>query len=85
MDITKENALLTLHEMTVTRVSLQNRRKYIMHGLVKMNVWLECIFIRLGSLNWIDKLLGFHCAPQIADSFLFCYERDFMMSLSDDQ
>ena len=26
-----------------------------------------------------------NCAPLIADLFLFCYERDFMMSLSDDK
>ena len=25
-----------------------------------------------------------NCAPLIADLFLFCYERDFMLSLSDD-
>ena len=25
-----------------------------------------------------------NCAPLVADLFLFCYERDFMMSLSDD-
>ena len=28
--------------------------------------------------------MGTNCAPVIADLFLFCYERDFMMSLSDD-
>ena len=26
-----------------------------------------------------------NCAPLFADLFLFCYERDFMMSLSDDK
>ena len=26
-----------------------------------------------------------NCAPPIADLFLFCYERDFMMYLSDDK
>ena len=26
-----------------------------------------------------------NCAPLVADLFLFCYERDFMMSLSDDK
>ena len=26
-----------------------------------------------------------NCAPLVADVFLFCYERDFMMSLSDDK
>ena len=25
-----------------------------------------------------------NCAPLTADLFLFCYERDFMLSLSDD-
>ena len=26
-----------------------------------------------------------NCAPLVADVFLFCYERDLMMSLSDDK
>ena len=29
--------------------------------------------------------MGTNCAPLAADLFLFCYERDFMMSLSDDK
>ena len=29
--------------------------------------------------------MGTNCAPLIADLFLFCYDRDFMMSLSDDK
>ena len=29
--------------------------------------------------------MGNNCAPLIAELFLFCYERDFMMSLSDDK
>ena len=28
--------------------------------------------------------MGTNCAPLVADLFLFCYERDFMMSLSED-
>ena len=28
--------------------------------------------------------LGTNCAPLVADLFLFCYERDFMKSLSGD-
>ena len=27
--------------------------------------------------------MGNNCAPFVADLFLFCYERDFMLSLSD--
>ena len=29
--------------------------------------------------------LGPNCTPVVADLFLFCYERDFMTSLSDDE
>ena len=29
--------------------------------------------------------MGTNCAPLFADLFLFYYERDFMMSLSDDK
>ena len=29
------------------------------------------------------QLMGTDCAPLVADLFLFCYERDFMLSLSD--
>ena len=29
--------------------------------------------------------MGANCAPLIADLFLFCYESDVMMSLSDDK
>ena len=28
--------------------------------------------------------MGTNCARLVADLFLFCYERDFMLSLSDD-
>ena len=29
--------------------------------------------------------MGTYCNPLVANLFLFCYERDFMMSLSDDK
>ena len=29
--------------------------------------------------------MGTNCAPLVADLFLFCYERGFLMSLSDDK
>ena len=29
--------------------------------------------------------MGTNCAPLVVIIFLFCYERDFMMSLSDDR
>ena len=48
---------------------------------------LDKTFIRFGTKLYIQVVgipMGTNCAPLVADLFLFCYERDFMMSLSDD-
>ena len=46
------------------------------------------IFILDLALNYTDKFLGIpmgtNCASLVADLFLFCYETDFMLSLSVD-
>ena len=47
---------------------------------------LDDIFIRFGSKLYrqiVGIPMGTNCAPLVADLFLFCYERDFMLSLSD--
>ena len=47
---------------------------------------LDNIFIRFGSKLYrqiVGIPMGANCAPLVADLFLFCYERDFMLSLSD--
>ena len=44
------------------------------------------IFIRFGSKSYrqiVGIPMGTSCAPLVAGLFLFCYERDFMLSLSD--
>ena len=49
---------------------------------------LDNIFIRFGTKlcrQVVGIPMGTNCAPLVADLFLFCYERDFMMSLSDDK
>ena len=49
---------------------------------------LDNIFIRFGTKLYRQGVgipMGTNCAPVVADLFLFCYERDFMMSLSDDK
>ena len=49
---------------------------------------LDNIFIRFGIKLYRQVVgipMGTNCAPLVADLFLFCYERDFMMSLSDDK
>ena len=48
---------------------------------------LDNIYIRFGKKLYRQVVgipMGTHCAPLVADLFLFCYERDFMTSLSDD-
>ena len=47
---------------------------------------LDNIFIRFASKLYrqiVGIPMGTNCAPLVADLFLFCYERDFMLSLSD--
>ena len=47
---------------------------------------LDNIFIRFGSKLYrqiVGIPMGTTCAPLVADVFLFCYERDFILSLSD--
>ena len=63
-----------------------------MHGLVKMFVCAVLFvgphFIRIGAKLYRQVVwnpMSTNCAPLVADLFLFCNERDFMMSLSDDK
>ena len=47
---------------------------------------LDNIYIRFGTKLYrqiVGIPMGTNCAPLAADLFLFCYERDFMTSLSD--
>ena len=49
---------------------------------------LDNIFIRFGTKLYSQVVgipIGTNCAPLVADLFLSCYERDFMMSLSEDK
>ena len=48
---------------------------------------LDNIYKRVGSKLYrqiVGIHLGTNCAPLVADLVLFCYERDFMLSLSED-
>ena len=49
---------------------------------------LDNIFIQFGTKLYrrvVGIPMGTNCAPLVADIFLFSYERDFMMSLSDEK
>ena len=89
----REKALLTLHVMTEMHFLLQKHQKKY-HAWSCQNVCdaltflLDNIFIRFGTKLYRQVVgipMGTNCAPLVADLFLFCYERDFMMSLSDDK
>ena len=47
---------------------------------------LDNFYIRFGTKLYrqiVGIPMGTYCVPLVAHLFLFCYERDFMMSLSD--
>ena len=51
-----------------------------------LNYLLDNILIRFGSKLYrqiVGIPMGTNCAYLVADLFLFCYERDFMVSLCD--
>ena len=85
-----EKALLTLHVTTETHFLLLKNLKNIMHGrnvCDTLTFMLDNIFIRFATklyrqVVWIS--MDTNCAPVVADLFLFCYERVFMVSLSND-
>ena len=52
-----------------------------------LNFLLDNIFVRYGNDIYRQVIgipMGTNCAPLIADLFLYCYERDFMMNLKPD-
>ena len=53
--------------------------------MIGLDSYSRQVFIYLDPILIYINLctLGANCAPLVADLFLFCYERDFMTSLSD--
>ena len=49
-------------------------------GIYTGRIWPACCYI---TQNLDQQAMGTNCAPLAADLFLFCYESDFMTSLSD--
>ena len=65
-------------------------KRYKLWSCLKMcdalHYLLDNIFIRFGSKLYrqiVGIPTGTNCTSLVADLFLFCYERDFMLSLSD--
>ena len=87
-----EKALLTLHVTTETHFCFLREKKY--HALSCHNVCdlltflLDNICIRFGTTLYRQVVgipMGTNYAPLVADLFLFCNERDFMISFSDNK
>ena len=88
-----EKARLTLHVTTETHfLPSENLRKY--HAWSCQNVCNALTFMLDNSFTPVGTKLnrqvvripmGSNCAPLVADLFLFCYERAFILSLSDDK
>ena len=84
--------LFILHVTIRKRFSLLYTIDGINFSLVRMYVTHYRIFRIIFTLDLVisytDKLLVFrwdkNCVPLVADLFLFCYERYFMTSFSDD-
>ena len=73
------------------RFSLLRTMEGINFGLVRMYVTPYRFFWKIFTSDLVISYrqivgipMGTNCAPLVADLFLFCYERDFMTSLSDD-
>ena len=75
--------------MIKMRFLLQNSLNELNCGHVRKCVMRSIIFWTIYSLDLklyrqiVGIPMGTNCAPLVADLFLFCYERDFMLSLSD--
>ena len=54
--------------------------------MMRSIIFWTIFFIRFGSKSYrhiVGIPMGTNCAPLVADLFLFCHERVFMLSLSD--
>ena len=87
----KKKTLLTLHVTMETHFLLLKKPKTY-HAwscqivCVALTFLLDNIFILFGTKSYRQVIgipMSTNCAPLVANVFLFCYERDFMMSLSD--
>ena len=73
-------------------LTLEKPKKY--HACSCQNVFdvltflLDNNFVRFGTKFYRqvvgNPLMGTNCAPLVAHLFIFCYDRDLMMSFSDD-
>ena len=91
-ELSKGKALFILHVMIGMLSVHLMQAEIIIYGLVRKCVKLSRFSQTISIFRFGSKLyrqivgipMGTNCAPLVADLFLFCYERDFMLSLSED-
>ena len=78
--------------MTEMHFYSENPKKYLAWSCQNvcdaLTFLLDILFIQFDTKLYRQVVgipMGTNCAPLVAYLFLFCYERDFMMSLSDDK
>ena len=75
-----------MHIWLATKNVLFSHLMYIIITIYDTLVYLlDNIYIRFGTKLYRKTIgipMGTNCAPLVADLFLFCYDRDFMKSLS---
>ena len=94
-----KNKLVDLNERTFQRECNDKNAFFTSNAVRNHNLWscqkvcealtflLDNIYIRFGSKLYrqiVGIPMGTNCVPLVADLFLFSYERDFMLSLSED-
>ena len=100
MYLNRSRFLLSIKFIFMLYIACNDRNAFFTSEAVRnYNLWsclevcdalaflLDNIYIRFGSKLYrqiVGILLRTNCAPLAADLFLFCYERDFMLSLSND-
>ena len=91
-----KDKLIDLIERTFNREGIEMQRIFLLrknlkkyqHGLVEMYVMRLPFCSGLRTKLYRQEVgipMGTNCAPLVANLFLFCYERDLMMSFSDDK
>ena len=84
-----KDKLVDLIERTFRRegslyIACNDRNAFFTSDAVRnYNLW-SCLKCSKFYRQIVGIPMGTNCAPLVADLFLFCYERDFMLSLSED-
>ena len=78
------NFLLSLEEHTVYNAN-ENQLLSAFVFVLQLSFIISLIQVLKLAFQVVWIPMGTNCAPLVADLFLFCYEKDFMMTISNDK